>query len=40
MLRKNSVKNIIVIGEIGINHNGGVELAKKLMFKAKSVGCV
>ena len=33
------LRNIIVIGEIGINHNGSVELAKKLMFKAKSVGC-
>ena len=33
------LKNIIVIGEIGINHNGSVKLAKKLMFKAKSAGC-
>ena len=34
MLGKNSVKKYNVIGEIGINHNGSVELAKKLMFKA------
>jgi N-acetylneuraminate synthase len=28
-----------VIGEIGINHNGDIELAKKLIDVAKSAGC-
>ena len=27
------------IGEIGINHNGSLKLAKKLIKKAKEVGC-
>ena len=30
---------IKVIGEIGINHNGDVEIAKKLMMVAKVAGC-
>ncbi|HSL88271.1 MAG TPA: N-acetylneuraminate synthase family protein, partial [Ignavibacteriaceae bacterium] len=28
-----------VIGEIGINHNGSVDIAKKIIDGAKSVGC-
>ena len=31
--------NIIVIAEIGINHNGSLNLAKKLMSLAKASGC-
>ena len=29
---------IFLIAEIGINHNGDINLAKKLIFLAKSVG--
>lgn len=29
----------IVIAEIGLNHNGSVEIAKKLLFEAKRCGC-
>ena len=28
-----------IIGEIGINHNGDVEIAKKLIDMAKRAGC-
>ncbi|HEX8680464.1 MAG TPA: hypothetical protein VF683_10915, partial [Chthoniobacterales bacterium] len=28
-----------VIGEIGINHNGNVEMAKNLISVAKNAGC-
>ena len=31
--------NIIIIAEIGINHNGSLDLAKKLMSLAKASGC-
>lgn len=30
---------IFIIAEIGINHNGDLELAKKLIWKAKEAGC-
>ena len=30
---------VYVIGEIGINHNGDIEIAKKLIDMAKSAGC-
>ena len=30
---------VFIIAEIGINHNGSVELAKKLIKGAKSAGC-
>ena len=33
------MKKIFIIGEIGINHNGNIELAKKLMLKLKEAGC-
>ena len=33
------MKKIFIIGEIGINHNGDVELAKKLILKSKEAGC-
>lgn len=32
-------KNLITIGEIGINHNGDIEIAKKLILMAKRCGC-
>jgi len=30
---------VIIIGEIGINHNGDIEIAKKLIDMAKRAGC-
>lgn len=33
------VRNVFVIAEIGINHNGDVEIAKKLIDVAKGAGC-
>jgi len=30
---------VFIIAEIGINHNGSVELAKKLILGAKYAGC-
>ena len=33
------MKNIKIIAEIGINHNGDVKLAKELIFSAKKSGC-
>jgi N-acetylneuraminate synthase len=33
------MKEIILIAEIGINHNGDIKLAKKLMKLAKDSGC-
>ncbi len=38
-LIKNMEKEIIVIAEIGINHNGDIKIAKKLIDMAKSSGC-
>ena len=36
---KNKMKTkTIIIAEIGVNHNGSFNLAKKLIDKAKSVG--
>ena len=32
-------RKILIIGEIGINHNGQLSLAKKLMDMAKDCGC-
>src|SRR5258706_4714197 len=37
MLRSDG--NTFIIAEIGINHNGDVEVAKKLIDVAKSAGC-
>ena len=34
-----NIKDIFIIGEIGINHNGDVEIAKKLIRMAKECGC-
>ena len=31
--------NIFFIGELGINHNGDIEIAKKLIKAAKEAGC-
>ena len=33
------MKKIFIIGEIGINHNGDIEIAKKLISMAKNCGC-
>ena len=34
------MKNTItIIAEIGINHNGDIEIAKKLIDMSKSAGC-
>lgn len=33
------VRHVLVIAEIGINHNGDVEIAKKLIEMAKNSGC-
>jgi len=30
---------VFIIGEIGINHNGDIEIAKKLIDMAKNAGC-
>ena len=30
---------ILIIAEIGINHNGDLSLAKKMMKLAKDLGC-
>ena len=32
-------RRVLVIAEIGINHNGDVEIAKKLVDMAKHAGC-
>ena len=32
------MKKIFLIGEIGINHNGDIEIAKKLIENAKIAG--
>ena len=34
-----SKKRVIVIGEIGVNHNGNIDTAKKLIRVAKKAGC-
>ena len=36
---KTTLKDIFIIAEIGINHNGSVEIAKKLIDMAKRCGC-
>src|SRR5690242_11579901 len=37
MLRKDG--DVFIIAEIGINHNGDLEIAKQLIDMAKEVGC-
>ena len=32
-------ESVYVVGEIGINHNGSLDLAKKLITGAKAAGC-
>jgi len=32
-------KKVIIIGEIGVNHNGNINTAKKLIIVAKKAGC-
>ena len=33
------MKKILIIAEAGVNHNGSLELAKKLVDKAKEANC-
>ena len=33
------MKKVYVIGEIGINHNGDLKVAKKLIDMCKRAGC-
>lgn len=37
--RSMTTDQVLIIAEIGINHNGDVEIAKKLIAMAKQVGC-
>lgn len=37
--RNSDVEKIFIIAEIGINHNGDINLAKELMKQAKDAGC-
>lgn len=39
MVKENIMQKITVIAEIGINHNGSMDLAKELIVKAKEAGC-
>ena len=32
------MRDIQIVAEIGCNHNGSVETAKKMMFEAKNAG--
>ena len=32
-------EHVFFIGEIGINHNGDIDIAKKLIDMAKNAGC-
>ena len=34
-----SKNKVIIIGEIGVNHNGNIDTAKKLIRVAKKAGC-
>ncbi len=34
----NDCNNVYIIAEIGVNHNGSLELAKKMIYKAKEAG--
>ena len=33
------MKNVFIIAEIGINHNGDMNIAKDLIMLAKNSGC-
>jgi N-acetylneuraminate synthase len=39
MVKENKMEKLYVISEIGINHNGSMELAKELILKSKQAGC-
>ena len=32
-------EHVLVVGEIGINHNGDITIAKRLIDMAKAAGC-
>ena len=38
MLRRDGNHNVFIIAEAGVNHNGSVDLAKKLIDVAKDAG--
>ena len=38
MLKKNNNNDVFLIAEIGINHNGDIKIAKKLIDQAKRTG--
>ena len=40
MLLKKKFKKIIIIAEIGVNHNGDLKIAKKLIKAAKKVALI
>ena len=33
------VKKVFIVAEIGANHNGNINLAKKMIISAKKCGC-
>ena len=35
---KSSLENVYIIAEIGVNHNGQLDLAKKMITAAKNAG--
>ena len=37
MLKKNNNNDVFLIAEIGINHNGDIKIAKKLIDQAKEL---
>ena len=39
MKKFNNLHKCYLIAEIGVNHNNNIELAKKLIDKAKTAGC-
>jgi N-acetylneuraminate synthase len=39
MVKENKMQKLYIISEIGINHNGDMNLAKELILKSKEAGC-
>ena len=37
-MKGKKMSKVLIIAEAGVNHNGDVELAKKLCLKAKEIG--
>ena len=38
MLREDETNHVFIIAEAGVNHNGSIDLAKKLIDVAKDAG--